>query len=115
MDEELRVHPPLSAAELESFAARMELTPDILGHIVAPMEGVAGIDLRTELEEWVKDHAEEKKLTEGMDLQRLNAYTRDMFIPEIAAGLRHAQDLLAALDREEEEEAAAKARPRAAL
>ncbi|CAM0911843.1 unnamed protein product [Alopecurus aequalis] len=114
MDEELRVYPPLSAAELEAFAARMELTSDLLRHIVAPMEGVAGIDLRKELEDWVEDHVEEKKRTEGMDLQQLNDDTRDRFIPEVAAVLRHAQDLLAALDREEDDEAA-KARPRAAL
>ena len=61
------MYPPLSAAELELFTARMELTPDILGHIVAPMEGVAGIDHRKELEDWVEDHLEEKKRTEGMD------------------------------------------------
>ncbi|CAM0911845.1 unnamed protein product [Alopecurus aequalis] len=115
IDEELRVCPPLSAAELESFAARMEVTPDLLRHIVAPMEGVGGIDLRKELEEWTKEHVEEKKRTEGMDLQQLNADTDARFIPEVAAVLRHAQDLLAALDQEEEEEEAAKARPRAAL
>ena len=51
-----------------------------------------------------------------MDLQRLNADTRDRFIPEVATVVRHSQDLLAALDREEEDEEAAKAaRPRSAL
>jgi hypothetical protein len=115
IDEDLRVHPPLSAAELQSFAARMELTTDELRHIVAPMEGFACIDLRKELEDWVKDHAEEKKRTEGMNLQQLNADTVARFIPEFKAELRHAKGLVAAFKREEKKKEAAKARPRAAL
>jgi hypothetical protein len=114
IDEDLRVHPPLSAAELLSFAVRMELTTDELRQIVAPMEGFACIDLRKELEDWVKDHAEEKKRTDGMNLQQLNADMVARFIPEYEAEMSHAEGLFAAFKREKEEEAA-KARPRAAL
>lgn len=43
----------LSEEEVQSFAARLEIHPDNLWHIIEPMDGIAGINLREELERWV--------------------------------------------------------------
>ncbi|KAL6651355.1 hypothetical protein ACP70R_010280 [Stipagrostis hirtigluma subsp. patula] len=113
----LELYDALSAEEVQSFAARLELHPDDLRHIIAPMDGVAGINLREELERWVADHLKEKERTRGMTFEQLVADTRDTFIPSMTEVLRHAQELVAAFDKEEAEEEARKhgPKPRAAL
>ncbi|GJM86341.1 hypothetical protein PR202_ga02193 [Eleusine coracana subsp. coracana] len=115
VDGSMEVYEVLSAEEVQSFAARLEVTPDILRHIIDSMDGVAGINLRQELEEWVSEHLEQKERIRGMTLEQLVTDTRATLIPTVTADLRRAQDLLAALDREEEEEKARKHAPRAAL
>ncbi|KAL6642094.1 hypothetical protein ACP70R_020275 [Stipagrostis hirtigluma subsp. patula] len=99
-EEAMQVYEPLSAQEVESFAARLHLPPDTLRHIIIdPMDGVDDVDLRAELEQWVKDHHQEKERTRGMTLHELNADTATRFIPAIAAALRQVQDHLGALDK----------------
>lgn len=93
----------LSEDEIRSFASRLEVDADNLRHIIEPMDGIAGINLRQELERWVADHQREKERTKGMTLEQLVADTRATLIPSMTATLRRAQEHLAALDKEEEE------------
>ncbi|KAL6853608.1 hypothetical protein ACP4OV_019637 [Aristida adscensionis] len=102
--EAMEVYEPLSAEEVESFAARLDLHPDNLRHIIIePMKSVDDFDLRAELEEWVKEHQEEKERTKGMTLDQLTADTMTRFVPVVAAAFRRAQEYVAALDKEEED------------